>query len=346
MGVITLVFVAALGCAIGAGVRLARISMNMLTFLLYPAGFVMVLRAFGSGDADRNATVSADMAGVDLFSLTNIIVFLAMLGFGVFLIDRPEAFSRLKFSGWNPLAGFRKSAAQLDELASAARNQRRRRANKGMTVYYEAVLKFGAHIADADDAPNTKEFRALCTAFGIDESRVPGAREIYRSQLKTKESLRIVLGPLKAAYAPRSGPMETFVFGMCQVASADGVIHGREVTLIRLAAEMLGFSALDIARILGMAGVLDDGPQRHQHTGGQQRSQTEKTATADRTRHLSVLGLKAGASAAEIKKSYRKLARKYHPDVLRSQGLAASELARASAMMVKLNAAYEALQKN
>ncbi|MFQ5741821.1 MAG: DnaJ domain-containing protein, partial [Acidobacteriota bacterium] len=37
--------------------------------------------------------------------------------------------------------------------------------------------------------------------------------------------------------------------------------------------------------------------------------------TATKTDYYQVLGLKRGASADEVRKAYRRLARKYHPDV-------------------------------
>ena len=51
-----------------------------------------------------------------------------------------------------------------------------------------------------------------------------------------------------------------------------------------------------------------------------------------------VLGISKGASDAEIKKAYRKLARKYHPDLNRDNPKAAEE------KMKEVNAAYEILK--
>ena len=51
--------------------------------------------------------------------------------------------------------------------------------------------------------------------------------------------------------------------------------------------------------------------------------------------HLEVLGLSKGASEAEIKKAYRSLAKKYHPDVNKEAG--------AEEKFKEINEAYEVL---
>ena len=53
--------------------------------------------------------------------------------------------------------------------------------------------------------------------------------------------------------------------------------------------------------------------------------------------YYEVLGLSKGASEAEIKKAYRSLAKKYHPDVNKEAG--------AEEKFKEINEAYEVLSK-
>ena len=55
------------------------------------------------------------------------------------------------------------------------------------------------------------------------------------------------------------------------------------------------------------------------------------------------LGVTRGASADEIKKAYRKLAKKYHPDRLSSLGEDAQKAAKEK--FQEINNAYEAIKK-
>ena len=56
-----------------------------------------------------------------------------------------------------------------------------------------------------------------------------------------------------------------------------------------------------------------------------------------------MLGLTPGANPEEIQRAYRALVRRYHPDVLRGQGMPDDEIEKASQVLAQINIAYEAL---
>lgn len=59
----------------------------------------------------------------------------------------------------------------------------------------------------------------------------------------------------------------------------------------------------------------------------------------------SQLGVSRSASDDEIKKAYRSLAKRYHPDTLKAQGLPDEMVARANERMSKINSAWSAIKK-
>ena len=73
---------------------------------------------------------------------------------------------------------------------------------------------------------------------------------------------------------------------------------------------------------------------------GQATSDQENIADA-----YSQLGVQPSASDDEVKKAYRNLAKRYHPDTLRAQGLPDEMIARANERMSKINAAWGAIKK-
>ena len=54
-----------------------------------------------------------------------------------------------------------------------------------------------------------------------------------------------------------------------------------------------------------------------------------------------ILGLKRGASLSEVKKKYRELAKKYHPDVLNANNVSEKELNDGARKFQQVNEAYE-----
>lgn len=84
-------------------------------------------------------------------------------------------------------------------------------------------------------------------------------------------------------------------------------------------------------------------------------SQSEKKILEKITLHLKIspewfdvfsqLGVSPLASDDEVRKAYRSLAKRYHPDTLKAQGLPEEMVARANERMSKINAAWSAVKK-
>lgn len=58
-----------------------------------------------------------------------------------------------------------------------------------------------------------------------------------------------------------------------------------------------------------------------------------------------LFGLSSSASDTALKQAYRMLAKKYHPDALRAQGLGDEAVKKATDTMSKLNAAWSLIEK-
>lgn len=59
-----------------------------------------------------------------------------------------------------------------------------------------------------------------------------------------------------------------------------------------------------------------------------------------------ILGVAASASNADVKKAYRDLAKKNHPDLLRAQGLPEEMVGRATEKMSRINSAWETIKQS
>jgi DnaJ like chaperone protein len=106
-----------------------------------------------------------------------------------------------------------------------------------------------------------------------------------------------------------------YVFGL---AKADGTLDASEVRTIEDIARYLGISEKDFKSIRAMFG--------------------HDTESA-----YDILEINSSATDSEVKKAYRKMATKYHPDKLSSLGAEIQEAAEAK--FVKVQEAYETIKK-
>ena len=129
--------------------------------------------------------------------------------------------------------------------------------------------------------------------------------------------------------------MVDFLFG---IGGADGVFQQSEINMLRLVAQYLGISPSDYASI----------HERHVGTGDTGYSGYSSSSRPSGTSGYSkdpyrVLGIDSSATDDEVKKAYRKMAMKYHPDRVAGMG---EELQRnAAEQMKEINEAYEVIKQ-
>ena len=209
-------------------------------------------------------------------------------------------------------------------------------------VFYTAVIKFGAALANADGSADASELMELKRFFDIDNASIQDAARLFNEELMARSTIATLLGEFSEVFRDAVELKESFIVGMCSVSLADGVIHSREIALLQEAARILELGQDSISRAFLAAGF--DFEAFSQETGD--TSGPRNTAFRNRTEmNLKVLGLTPGCSVGEIKAAYRELAKRYHPDRIRSQGFPETEIAKMEAILIKVNLAYGELMK-
>jgi DnaJ like chaperone protein len=113
----------------------------------------------------------------------------------------------------------------------------------------------------------------------------------------------------------------------CELAFCDGELSAGEQQLLLQAEqvfELSGFTQIFMAR------------KKYRKSGAASSRNDEEC--------LRILGCQPDATDADIKKAWRSLCHKYHPDKLEGQGASPEEIKEAQAKMQRINEAYESLK--
>lgn len=135
--------------------------------------------------------------------------------------------------------------------------------------------------------------------------------------------------------------MLDFLFG---IADADGMITRSEVLHLHTISSNLGISTKDYISIKGRHNGFggNSGGEWHWNGSGNGNG-SDRNGTYSDEGPYAVLGLDSSATDDEVKKAYRRLAMKYHPD--RVENLGEEVRRNAEEQFKKINEAYETIKK-
>lgn len=196
-----------------------------------------------------------------------------------------------------------------------AKNQRYRTSSSDFVV---SLLVLSAAVMKADDKVMRSELNYvndfLKRQFG---ARMAGEQIMLLKEILQKPyNLSEVCGQIRYNMQyPHRLQLLHYVFG---IARADGTLHSSEIKVIEQIASYLGISGKDYTSIRAMFGQ-------------------------DTNSAYQILEIEENASEEEIKKAYRKMAVKYHPDKVSTMGPEIQEAARKK--FQKLQEAYETIKK-
>lgn len=217
---------------------------------------------------------------------------------------------------------FDSAMGQEIEVADSTRSRTTysRRNQTGTGDFASALLVLTAAVMKADGKVVRSELdyvRRFFTAnFG--EARSATMVRTLRDVLKQDVKVRPVCLQIRANMPhPQRIQLLDFLFG---IAKADGHVDQSELVLLRTIAMYLGISSYDF------------GTQRAMHQ--------KPTAKSD----YQVLGVPSSATDDEVKKAYRKLAKKHHPDKVASLGEEIQQAAQEK--FQKIQRAYDNISKS
>lgn len=210
----------------------------------------------------------------------------------------------------------------------------------GKEIFNEALLILGAKLCKVDGRVSTEEIARFKQYFGIDENTHPGAGKILMEATRTNADARESARRIQGLLRDKAEILEHILFGLMQIAAADGQIDAAEEEFIEIVALEFGLSPAEIRRLFL---IFDQAREGSRETG---RDASHPKGSPIHIQHLEVLGLGEHATFFEIKVAYRNLARKHHPDILRAQGLPIDDIQSAEKVLKVINTAYQWLEQN
>ena len=187
-----------------------------------------------------------------------------------------------------------------------------------MTVTLVALC---AKLAKADGQVTRAEVAAFKRLIHIKPQEEPYIRTLFDMTRKTSQGYEAYAKRATEALATQPQRLRDILSGLMLVAGADGHFTKSEHDFIYTVAKIFGLSDSEFMALASRYG------NPHAYCP------------------YAVLGLDKDASHDEVKASYRKLARSYHPDLLQAQGLSEHLIKLAQANMAQINKAYQQIMQ-
>ena len=195
------------------------------------------------------------------------------------------------------------------------------------------LVQILVRIAKIDGELTREEVSTIRTFFqynlNYSQTQMLWVKDLIKEALDSTDSLEMLLEEFRSSfgYEPRLILLEL----VYQILYTKEVVPENELQTARNMADYLGISSYD---------------QRTIEAKYMYRQRRAETATpfGSSEQHYATLGLEPGADMEAIKKAYRKLSMKYHPDKVRHLGEEFRSIAETK--MKEINVAYDYFKKN
>ena len=204
-------------------------------------------------------------------------------------------------------------------------------------AYLRALFETMGHLAKVDGRITEEEIRAargIMHELGLSAEDTQSAIAWFNDGKDPAYPLLARLRELGRS-GERSHELDrAFLRLQLRLALADGGIDGRERALLWAIAGEFGVGRVELAQMEAVA--------RAQKGFSQSQRGREEHQRIDRA--YEILGVAPSASDGDVKKAYRRLMNRYHPDKLSGRAASEQDIASAEARTREIRGAYESLK--
>ena len=223
-----------------------------------------------------------------------------------------------------------------------------------LTKYYiDALFTVMGHVAKSDGRVSEEEIhyaRNIMANMGLSKSATHHAIECFNRGKESAFKVGEVITKLREHVPANHVLVQTLLELLLGMAYVDGPITVHQRAVLLQVCEGLGVSQLDFDRLEAITRA-----QREFH-GGYQRHYNDSaySSRGHAPRHSEVMSITeayevlevtASTSDDEVKKAYRRLMSRHHPDKLMAQGVSEEMIKLATSKAQRIKAAYDVVKE-
>ncbi len=209
-------------------------------------------------------------------------------------------------------------------------------------AFFTATFSVMGHVAKADGRVTPSEIKLaeeVMRKMGLNGQMREMAIELFRQGKQADFPIDQVLEQFRHECRRRGSLLRMFIEIQIQAAFADAQINPSEEAVLLKICDYLKISRFEYEALKMQFQAQQRFYQYSQQTpSGQKRQASLQEAYA-------ILGIKPDATDAELKKAYRKLMSRHHPDKLVAKGLPEEMMILAKEKTQQIRKAYETIRK-
>jgi DnaJ like chaperone protein len=205
------------------------------------------------------------------------------------------------------------------------------------TAFFTATFSVMGHIAKADGHVSKDEIAnatQVMSSMELDADMRKVAIKLFRQGKASDFPLDNILEQFRRECHRRQNLIRLFIEIQLQAAFADGKMHPKEKKLLLHICRQLGISPDEFDVLAGAAGA----ERNYGGAAGRNRMSLEDA--------YAVLEISRDSNDREIKKAYRRMMSRHHPDKLVAKGLPEEMMKLATEKTQEIQTAYELIKKS
>ena len=218
------------------------------------------------------------------------------------------------------------------------------------SVFFKTAFTLMGKIAKADGRVSEQEIahvEKFMTQLNMSASHRKKAIEHFQAGSKADYAIEPLIQAFNSATVSSPNLKQMLMVYLVRVALADGQLHPEEMSLMREIAQQLGYSDQAFAQLMAMLQGQDQfAGGAYQRGGSAGAGMGGYTSAGAIDAAYQALGVSKDNTDAEIKKTYRRLVREYHPDKLMGQGLPEEMIKEATERSQEIQTAYDLIKKS